>query len=83
MSILVFQWINNTIGKLCVHVVLKKEVLQLYVAVQAVKAPATVAKTARDQIGPRISNCANKYDLKTCKLTVIAHFVHRTSGEGV
>ena len=28
----------------------------IYVAVQPVKAPATVAKTARDQIGPRISS---------------------------
>ena len=36
------------IRKLCVHTVWKKEVWQLYAAVQAVKAPATVAKTARD-----------------------------------
>ena len=50
-------------------------------AVQAVKAPATVAKAARDQIGPRISSCANQSNLsKPTKLTVIAHFVHRTSG---
>ena len=56
------------IRKLCVHVVWKKEVWQLYVAVQAVKAPAIVAKTARDQIGPRISSCANQSNLKTHKI---------------
>ena len=32
------------------------------------KAPAIVAKTARDQIGHRISSCANQFNLKTHKI---------------
>ena len=38
--------------------VLKEEVRQNYVAVQAVKASVIVVKTARDQIGPHINRCA-------------------------
>ena len=56
------------IQSLFVHVAGKKEVEQIYVAVQAVKASVTVAKTARYQTGTRISSCANLSQLSTRKI---------------
>ena len=42
---------------------LKKEIVQYHIAVQAVKASVTVAKTVRYQFVPRISSCANLSNL--------------------